>query len=375
MNTLYPKNNAEDYANVMNISDCSIGSHDLIKYPNHLAEAIREVWGNEAPAATSLLLAHEAYLCSHAIDRHRVVLSQYEGIPDPQYLYNMLIDHMPPEEESSSLPGDGDYDDNIIVRGVSSGTDFSPEEIKVLQNIVDKAQKNCSLNDNDIDIFILPNSIGLYDLKRFVDNIDPPNQITSIIQQIYSDKISPQTSQIDPYPNSLTEYGVQMVALGLSSAECPFYFNHSHKEVPVFRAYFDVSGSMADYYGIMSYIAKFFDESEECEMTGGEYGGKYIFTTQVTELNSQQWQSFKNGTFLGGGGTSFARLVDHIKDTSAQNESVLIFTDGMSHVPEWQAEQFNQNRPDLTIYPIYIYDSPITSCLDKLNGKSFSVIV
>ena len=141
----------------------------------------------------------------------------------------------------------------------------------------------------------------------------------------------------------------------------------------------------------MVYIAKFFEECEECEMSGGKYDGKYAFSENIKGMDTEQWNEFVEGKIRGGCGTSFDCIIKHLLERIDENDVdiAIVFTDGYSSVNEKHIESFNQtNKKCYTIYftspgAHYSYGhgrygknqtNEMTSDLDKLNGDSFTIV-
>lgn len=230
-------------------------------------------------------------------------------------------------------------------------------------------------------------------LSNFIKEWETTKQIEGVTQSIYSTIAGKAT--IDPIPTNLNRTGIELVALGVCGPEqIPLYFNnnsplHSKKKI---CCYFDVSPSMHEFIPYMVHIADFFNGCEECEISGGEFNGKYSFAGTVKGMTEAEWQNFRKGVVNGGCATSFENVVLHAMNQINEDEVdiIIVFTDGESGISQKTIDMFNATGKKC--YPIYFCNPNYTwgwrhsrngqdkstmdalhSDLDKLTGENFTV--
>ncbi len=216
------------------------------------------------------------------------------------------------------------------------------------------------------------------ELKDFIKSLQTLRQVEGIEQNIYSRIAS--NLRFDPYIEDLTRTGLEYVVLGISGPEgMPFYLNKSDKTTCKNRicVYLDVSPSMYVVMPYMVHFVDFFAGLEECELSGGEYAGKYTFAGSVEGLSDQQWEDFRKGQMNMGYTTSFDAVIKHCLKHINENEVdiILIITDGYSNLVPELVKKFNETTKQC--YRVYFTFNGLEmkSDLDTLNGASFCIKV
>lgn len=232
-------------------------------------------------------------------------------------------------------------------------------------------------------------------INDFIRNFETAKQIEGVCQTIHETFRRKQT--IDPYPNELTRTGLELVSLGVSGAEMPYFFNntpHDEGSKKKVCCYFDTSPSMDAFIPFMLSVTDYIDSCEEAEITGGNFNGHYAFSEKVKGIPDSAWEDFKEGKIHSGGGTSFEAVIQHAIERidNDQVDIILVFTDGYSGLRQETIDKFNESgKKCYSLYfshrnysyghDRYSYDGQIKglseqgmySDLDKLNGQSFTI--
>ncbi|MHA2216929.1 MAG: hypothetical protein ACXACY_13375 [Candidatus Hodarchaeales archaeon] len=226
---------------------------------------------------------------------------------------------------------------------------------------------------------------AMNDINAFIARWETMHQVEAAVNDIYGTFRSQST--IQPFPMDLTRLGMELVALGVSGPELPFYFNNQEQGEGGKKkicCYFDTSPSMDSFIPYMVWVAEWFDSLEECHLSGGKYDGKYAFSEKVKGIPAEKWEEFKRGEIRGGCGTSFDMVVRHAIERISKDkvDIIVVFTDGYSSVSQKLVEEFNNcGKKCYTIYFAHggysswggRADGEMTSDLDNLNGGSYTI--
>ena len=296
-----------------------------------------------------------------------------------------------------------DKEDNKSERLVFGGKDrlrahdkeTIEQEIKVAQEVVNKAISSgggYSFAKSIQSIFkkyvYAAGGCDTDGLGDFIKEWETKKQIESIENVILCDVAS--RVGFEPFPNNLSRTGLEYLALGVSGPDgIPLYLNEiKYGAKKKICCYFDTSPSMNAVIPYMVHIAEFLNGLPDCEIAGGQYEGKYIFSGKVQGLNEKAWGDFIQGKVYQGYVTSFEQVIQHAISQIEEDDVdiIVIFTDGESTLYQETIATFNSTQK--TCYTIYMNDlnyykgygwklsqmkKGITSELDKLNGKTFQI--
>jgi len=232
-----------------------------------------------------------------------------------------------------------------------------------------------------------PQSASTRNINEFIRHMETWKQVEGVTSNIYRNFRS--RTAILPYPKNLTRIGFELVALGFNDT-IPLYFNRIFSDSGGKKkvcCYFDTSPSMDSFIPYVVWMADFFDGSEECEIAGGKFNGRYGFSGKVKGIPASAWEDFKNGKVQGGASTSFEAVIEHACDR-IDNDSVdviLVFTDGESSLSSEIIDRFNgSGKKCYTVYFAHEFgykhnrhgqdpNALMSSDLDKLDGDSYTV--
>jgi len=288
--------------------------------------------------------------------------------------------------------------DDVLFRGGMNGVRANDK--KTIKEEVDGAKiikgdgfSNYNNPNAIFDKYIFtPASAEDQGLNEFISKWQTEKLIESAIDTIYAE-IKTSTT-IDIIPKDLTRTGFELIVLDICGPDqIPLYFNEERKgNKKKICCYFDTSPSMHAFIPYMVDIANFFHNCDECEITGGNYHGKYCFSEKVKGI--EDWEKFMKGEVRGGYGTSFEIIVRHAINRINEDEVdiIIVFTDGLSSISPPAIEEFNKtNKKCYTIYfadPVNLsygyghgrhYQTKdqlrdMSSDLGKLNGGEFTII-
>jgi len=314
-----------------------------------------------------------------------------------------------PEEEVPTVNEVGDSDDSIYRTNelgkrvyMRGGLDRSrASDRKTLEEEINPIKELCSEGYsvlNNLKAYFDKHVYAKKDadsrgLNDFIAHWQTEKQIETAINTIYNEIKS--TSTLDTIPLDLTRTGFELVVLDVCGPDqIPLYFNENKMGAKKkICCYFDTSPSMHLFIPYMVSIAEFFDSCDECEISGGDYKGRYCFSEKVQGID--EWDKFIKGEVDGGGGTSFEIVVKHALERINEDEVdlIVVFTDGLSGVNKETIDEFN--RTNKKCYTIYFTDphknnynwhhprsheeretwEAMHSDLDLLVGENFTIFV
>lgn len=198
-------------------------------------------------------------------------------------------------------------------------------------------------------------------------------------------------TEIKPFAEDLTYDGMVMASFGISQ-EIGLYWNKEDsldKNRKKVAAFFDLSPSMTSLFPYMIRVVE--SVEEQCDVVfsrnlpkeegGGTARGGYGFAGSVSVLDEDDMERMKKGELKAGASTCFNAILDHVFNQIEEDniDIVLCFTDGLSSLTEDRIQKFNESGR--VFYPIYMTHytggkgdkHKVTSCLDDLNGESFTL--
>jgi hypothetical protein len=206
---------------------------------------------------------------------------------------------------------------------------------------------------NEIEEWMEENVLDIEDiesraLEDFASKMQTLNKIENVKARVL-EKIDDHSIE-QPYLENPTQFGIEMIALGLHEPIWPMYYNAhpigSKKKVAV---YLDLSPSMDGTLGYIPDILDVLENASDIEYhTGlgdGQRGG-YIFAGEVTEISYEKINEMRKGKIgFGGYSTCFNAVAEHASKAVKNHDVdiIVMITDGLSSLSDENIAMFNRS--------------------------------